>query len=186
MVAGFPEFRPITNLKSAVTKGALLGLIDKLLGKPPYNDWPASYASFRGDMVKAAGLGVARVRCHRNTWAYLLDNVPKDNETSITGHARGQNGAFRPPAQDEVTTGKDAMVTVPLSGTALAAVLSWCRNIQPNTVSSPWTELDRSIGRRVGAAISQALDNIVPSNGADGPTAVIYLDDRVTAKDTTP
>ncbi|WP_159042929.1 hypothetical protein [Streptomyces ardesiacus] len=53
-------------------------------------------------------------------------------------------------------------------------------------MSSPWTELDRSIGRRVGAAISQALDNIAPSNGADGPTAVIYLDDRVTAKDTTP
>ncbi|WP_324790396.1 hypothetical protein [Streptomyces sp. H51] len=78
------------------------------------------------------------------------------------------------------------MVTVPLSGTTLAAVLSWCRNIQPDTLRSPWTELDRSIGRRVGAAISQALDNVIPSNGANGPTAVIYLDDRVTAKDTNP
>ncbi|CAM5639322.1 hypothetical protein STAFG_0054 [Streptomyces afghaniensis 772] len=129
---------------------------------------------------------MARIRCHRNTWAYLLENVPKDSETVITGHERGQGSAFRPPAQDEVTAEDDAMVTVPLSGTTLAAVLSWCRNIQPNTLRSPWTELDRSIGRRAGAAISQALDNVIPSNGADGPTAVIYLDDRVTAKDTTP
>ncbi|WP_074989922.1 hypothetical protein [Streptomyces misionensis] len=88
--------------------------------------------------------------------------------------------------QDEVTAEEGAMVTVPLSGTTLAAVLSWCRNIQPNTLRSPWTELDRSIGRRVGAAIAQALVNVIPSNGADGPTAVIYLDDRLTAKDTTP
>jgi hypothetical protein len=163
-----------------------LGFIAKLLGKPSYSNWPASYDSFRGDMAKAAGLGVARIRCHRNTWAYLLENVPKDSETIVTGHKREQGSAFRPPAQDEVTTEENAMVTVPLSGTTLAAVLSWCRNIQPNTLSSPWTELDRSIGRRVGTAISQALDNVIPSNGANGPTAVIYLDDRVTAKDTTP
>ncbi|MER5376262.1 hypothetical protein [Streptomyces sp. NPDC002553] len=163
-----------------------MGIIAKLLGRPPYSNWPSSYASYRGDMAKAAGLGVARIHCHRNTWDYLLENVPKDSETTITGHERGQGSAFRPPAQDEVTAEEDAMVTVPLSGTTLAAVLSWCRNIQPDTLRSPWTELDRSIGRRVGAAISQALDNVIPSNGADGPTAVIRLDDRVTSNDTSP
>lgn len=162
-----------------------MGFIAKLLGKPSYSDWPASYDRFRGDMAKAAGVGVARIRCHRNTWAYLLENVPKDSETTFTGQ-REQGSAFRPPAQEEVIAEDDAMVTVPLSGTTLAAVLSWCRNIQPDTLRSPWTELDRSIGRRVGAAISQALDNVIPSNGADGPSAVVYLDDRVTAKDTTP
>jgi hypothetical protein len=164
-----------------------LGFIAKLLRKKsPYNDWPTSYAGFRADMAKAAGVGVARIRCHRNTWAYLQENVPKDTETTFTGTERGPGTAFKPPASDEIASEKDGMVTVPLSGTTLAAVLSWCRNIQPDTLRSPWTELDRSIGRRVGAAISQALDHLVPSTGTDGPTAVIHLDDRVTAKDATP
>jgi hypothetical protein len=35
----------------------------------------------------------------------------------------------------------------------------------------------------VGAAISQALLNVVPSADASGPTAVVYLDDKITAKD---
>lgn len=78
------------------------------------------------------------------------------------------------------------MITVPLAGTSLAAVLSWCRTATSHTLSGPWSALDATIGRRVGAAISQALRNVVPSNGQDGPTAVIYLDDRITAKDATP
>jgi hypothetical protein len=35
----------------------------------------------------------------------------------------------------------------------------------------------------VGAEISQALLNVVPSADASGPTAVVYLDDKITAKD---
>lgn len=50
---------------------------------------------------------------------------PRNSETTFTGHKREQSSAFRPPAQDEVTTEGDAMVTVPLSGTTFAAVLSW-------------------------------------------------------------
>ncbi|MFH0245829.1 hypothetical protein ACGRHY_26360 [Streptomyces sp. HK10] len=163
-----------------------MDVLAKLLGRePPYSDWPKSYDSFCGDMAKAAGVAVARVRCHRNTWAYLQENVPQDTETTITGTERGLSAAFKPPAQDEITSEEDGLVTVPLSGTTLAAVLSWCHNIQPNTLGSPWTALDRSIARRVGAAISQALDHVVPSSDANGPTAVIYLDDRMTAKDAT-
>jgi hypothetical protein len=33
---------------------------------------------------------------------------------------------------------------------------------------------------------STSLDHVIPSTGTDGPTAVIHLDDRVIAKDTTP
>jgi len=153
-----------------------VGAIARLLGKQPYNDWPKSYDSFRSDMAKAAGVGVARVRCHRNTWAYLEKNVPKETR-------QGPGAAFCPPTEEEITVEKDGMVTVPLSGTSLAAVLSFCRRIQ-STFSSPWSELDRSIGRRIGAAISHALEDLIPSNGQDGPTAVIYLDDRIAAKDT--
>ncbi|MFD5899633.1 hypothetical protein [Streptomyces sp. NPDC060366] len=161
-----------------------MGIISSLLGgKDPYNNWPKSYDSYRSDMAKAAGVGVARVRCHRNTWAYLEESVPRDIESTIIGPDRGPGTAFRPPAEDEISSDQDGMVTVPLSGTTLAAVLSWCRNVQPDPVNSPWTAVDRSIARRVGSAISQALLNVVPSNGQDGPTAVIYLDDRITARD---
>jgi hypothetical protein len=128
-------------------------------------------------MSKAAGVGVARIRCHPNTWAYLEENVPQDED-------RGPGDAFRPPAQEEIVTEKDGMITVPLSGTSLAAVLSWCRTAVSSTLRGPWSALDASIGRRVGAAISQALRNVIPSHGQDSPTAVIYLDDRIAAKDT--
>lgn len=156
-----------------------MGAIARLLGKEPYNDWPRSYSSFRSDMATAAGVGVARLRCHRNTWAYLEEVVPRDED-------RGAGDTFRPPSEEEIVAEKDGLITVPLSGTSLAAVLSWCRTAAANSIRGPWSALDASIGRRVGTAISQALRNVVPSHGQDGPTAVIYLDDRITAKDTTP
>jgi hypothetical protein len=150
-----------------------MGLISELLRKqkPPYSDWPRSYDSFRSDMATAAGIGVARIRCHGNTWAYLQENVPQDPW-------RGSGTAFAPPSDDEIEAGDDGMVTVPISGTTAAAILSFCRSIQS---TSSWGELDCAIGRRVGSAISRALENVIPSASAEGPTAVIYLDDQLAA-----
>ncbi|GGY07797.1 hypothetical protein [Streptomyces minutiscleroticus] len=162
-----------------------MGVIARVLGKElSYDNWPKSHDSYRSDMARAAGIGVARIRCHRTTWDYLLESVPRNFEEELYSR-KSAGAAFRPPSKEEITAEKDGMATVPLSGTALAAVLSWCRNIQSHTVSSPWSTLDRSIGRRVGVAISQALDNVVPCRGQDGPTAMIYLDDRIAESDVT-
>jgi hypothetical protein len=79
------------------------------------------------------------------------------------------------------------MVTVPLAGSSLASVLHFCANVQdwPYLPNHAYNALDKAIGRRVGAAISQALLNVVPSADASGPTAVVCLDDKITAKDAT-
>ncbi|MFF3337863.1 hypothetical protein [Streptomyces flavidovirens] len=120
---------------------------------------------------------MARVRCHRNTWAYLEENVPKATVAPRT--------AFCAPTEEEITTEEDGMVTVALAGTSLAAVLHFCRDVHTHLMTASWTELDRAIARRVGSAISEAMNNVIPSNGEDGPTALIYLDDKITAKDAT-
>ncbi|MEV0488059.1 hypothetical protein AB0I69_46625 [Streptomyces sp. NPDC050508] len=151
-----------------------MGAIARLLGKEPYNNWPRSHDRFRSDMSKAAGIGVARIRCHRNTWVYLEENVPWATVRPGT--------AFYPPTEDEVIPEKDGMVTVALSGTTLAAVLHFCHDIQIHLLRKAWTDLDRAIGRRVGSAISQALLNATPSSDEDRPTTVIYLDDRIAEK----
>ncbi|MFJ6901908.1 hypothetical protein [Streptomyces hokutonensis] len=154
-----------------------MGAIARLLGKELYNNWPRNHDSFRSDMSKAAGIGVARIRCHRNTWFYLEENIPRST---------GRPGAgFSSPGEDEITAEKDGMVTVALSGTTLAAALYFCRYLQTYPVTGAWTDLDRAIGRRVGSAISHALLNVTPSSDEDEPTTVIYLDDRIAAKGTT-
>ncbi|MEV0531569.1 hypothetical protein [Kitasatospora sp. NPDC050463] len=102
-------------------------------------------------------------------------NVPVETKS-------GPGSAFYPPAEVEITSEEDGMVTVPLAGTSLAAVLRWCREAQDTTSLTPWIELDSSIGRRVGAAIAEAMERLVPSVGSDEPTAVVYLDDRIAEK----
>ncbi|MGK3106110.1 hypothetical protein [Streptomyces sp. WAC05858] len=155
--------------------------------KLPYEDWPKDLDHVTSDMAKAAGIGVARVRCHRNTWNYLAGQVPNHKKADFTRPEEVEDNVFRPPAEEDITNEADGLVTVSLSGSTLAAVLHFCSNIQdrPHWPNSAYNQLDKAIGRRVGASISQALLNVVPSADASGPTAVIYLDDKITASDTT-
>ena len=53
-------------------------------------------------------------------------------------NTRGAGDDLRPPAEEEIVTEKDGMVTVPLSGTSLAAVLSWCRTTASKSIRGPW------------------------------------------------
>lgn len=161
-----------------------MGIESLFKKKLPYTDWPKEWVNVASDMAKAAGVGVARVRCHRNTWDYLAQEVPS--------HKRGgskslevTDNVFHVPAEEDISTEADGMVTVTLAGSTLAAVLHFCANIQdwPYRPNHAYNELDKAIGRRVGAAISQALKNVVPSADTSGPTAVVYLDDKITAKD---
>ncbi|MGW6970366.1 hypothetical protein [Streptomyces sp. NPDC054952] len=115
---------------------------------------------------------MARVRCHHTTWDYLQEQVHKEQRKF--GSSRPE--AFRPPENgDEITTAADGIVTVPLGGSSLAAVLDWCHEVQ-GILS---TDLDRAIGRRIGRAISSALQNLTPSDAQGDSPAVIWLDDRI-------
>ncbi|UKZ02957.1 hypothetical protein BOQ63_002175 (plasmid) [Streptomyces viridifaciens] len=59
-------------------------------------------------MVNVAGIGVARLGCHKDTWAYFTDALAKDSRS----HGAGQ--AFRSPAAQDITDEGNGMVAVPL------------------------------------------------------------------------
>ncbi|MFE0580205.1 hypothetical protein [Streptomyces sp. NPDC058874] len=164
-----------------------MGIESLFKKKLPYEDWPKDWDYVASDMATAAGVGVARVRCHRNTWDYLAEQVPNHKKGGSGSPVEVKDNVFRAPDEQDITAEGDGLVTVPLSGSALAAVLHFCSNIQdwPYRPNHAYNELDKAIGRRVGAAISQALRNVVPSSDASGPTTVIYLDDKITAKHAT-
>ncbi|MGW3045589.1 hypothetical protein ACWC9T_37495 [Kitasatospora sp. NPDC001159] len=155
--------------------------------KLPYEEWPSSRDHLASDMAKAAGVGVARVRCHRNTWDYLAKQTPAHKEGGFSQPVDVVDNVFCPPADEDIVTEADGMVTVPLAGSTLASVLYFCANVQdrPYLPNHAYNGLDKAIGRRVGAAISQALQNVVPSTDESGPTAVVYLDDKIATKTVT-
>ncbi|MCL7382529.1 hypothetical protein [Streptomyces sp. 35G-GA-8] len=47
-------------------------------------------------------------------------------------------------------------------------------------------DVDRGVGRRVGLAISRALENLALSDARSGSVAVILLDDRIATEDPAP
>ncbi|MFJ2900228.1 hypothetical protein ACIO87_35810 [Streptomyces sp. NPDC087218] len=167
-----------------------MGILGKLLGNDgpatipapaerAVATWPRRGLARNDEVARAAGVGLAHVRCHRTTWDYLQEQVHQQHANRI----RQGPQAFRQPADDEITTGPNGIVTVPLGGSSLAAVLDWCHEMQ----SCLREDVDRGIGRRVGLAISRALENLSPSDGQAGPVAVIWLDDRIaTAQDPAP
>ncbi|MEU0630637.1 hypothetical protein [Streptomyces sp. NPDC005989] len=160
-----------------------MGILGKLVGnddavvvpapsRPVAADsWPRKHVSRNDEVAKAAGVGLSRVRCHHTTWTYLQEQVHHQHKLRI----RTQPQAFRPPTGDEITTGSDGIVTVPLGGSSLAAVLDWCHEMQ-GVLNQ---DLERAIGKRVGLAISQALDNLTPFDGQARSTTVIWLDDQI-------
>ncbi|MEU2026185.1 hypothetical protein ABZ565_29125 [Streptomyces sp. NPDC016469] len=127
------------------------------------------------EVAKAAGIGVIRIRCHTTTWDYLQEGAKHWRERQN----RYRPDAFRPATGDEITTSADGVVTVPLGGSSLAAILHWCFEVQ----GILYTDLERGIGRRVGRAISEALGNLAAGRGQGDPSAVIWLDDQIAAAD---
>lgn len=166
-----------------------MGILGKLLGtnaratapvpaQPVVDTWPRRGLERNDEVARAAGVGLVHVRCHRTTWDYLQEQVHHQHTEAI----RKGPQAFRPPAGDEITTELDGMVTVPLGGSSLAAVLDWCYEVQ----SVLRLDVDRGVGRRVGLAISRALENLARSDGHSGSVAVILLDDRIATEDPAP
>ncbi|MGW2112396.1 hypothetical protein, partial [Streptomyces sp. NPDC001948] len=56
--------------------------------------------------------------------------------------------------------------------------LDWCHEMQ-GVLNK---DLERAIGKRVGLAISLALDSLTPSDGQARSTTVIWLDDQIAAE----
>ncbi|MFC0602272.1 hypothetical protein [Streptomyces palmae] len=145
-------------------------------GSIPAQAEPAVWPGRRNrvdEVAKAAGIGVIRVRCHTTTWDYLQDEAKAHHGKCI----RTRPEAFRPATGDEIVTGADGIVTVPLGGASLAALFDWCFEAQ----SVLNTELERGVGQRVGRAISEALENLAADRGQGDPSAVIWLDDQIAA-----
>ncbi|MEU5810945.1 hypothetical protein [Streptomyces sp. NPDC047718] len=138
--------------------------------------WPARHNRIN-EVAKAAGIGVLRVRCHTTTWDYLQEEAKAHHKKGI----RTRPEAFRPPTDDEIVTGADGIVTVPLGGSSLAALYDWCFEAQ----SILNTELERGVGQRVGRAICEALENRAAVRGQGDPSAVIWLDDQIAADNPT-
>ncbi|MEU7031409.1 hypothetical protein AB0A60_32535 [Streptomyces sp. NPDC046275] len=124
------------------------------------------------EVAKAAGVGVIRVRCHTTTWDYLQEQAKEHS-----GKRLRRSVAFRPPTGDEIVASADGIVTVPLGGASLAALFDWCFEAQ----SVLATDLEKGVGRQVGRAISEALDNLATVRGQGDPSAVIWLDDQIAA-----
>ncbi|WP_018569493.1 hypothetical protein [Streptomyces sp. PsTaAH-124] len=137
-------------------------------------DWPGRRHRIN-EVAKAAGVGVVKVRCHATTWDYLQEEA----KTHHKGGIRTRPEAFRPATGEEIVTGADGIVTVPLGGSSLAALFDWCFEAQ----SVLKTDLERGVSRRVGWAISEALENLAAARGQGDPAAVIWLDDRIAAAD---
>ncbi|MFB7590237.1 hypothetical protein [Streptomyces sp. NPDC056169] len=150
-------------------------------GSIPAQAGPAVWPGRRNrvdEVAKASGIGVMRVRCHATTWDYLQDEAKAHHGKSI----RTRPEAFRPATGAEIVTGADGIVTVPLGGASLAALVDRCFEAQ----SVLHTKLEQGVGQRVGRAISEALENLATARGQGDPSAAIWLVDQIAADNPTP
>ncbi|WP_128977540.1 hypothetical protein [Streptomyces roseicoloratus] len=152
-----------------------MGLLDLLFRNPEEDDESPYELKLRA----AAGIGIAKIRCHADTWAYFLQEFERTSGQVPTS-------AFRPPANEDIVRETNGMITVPISGSSLAALLDRCCVIRARSWSSSssgnYGSVDKAIASRVEAAISEALTHVVPASEAQGAELTIVLDDRPVAK----
>ncbi|MFD5506840.1 hypothetical protein ACFWIB_03570 [Streptomyces sp. NPDC127051] len=150
-----------------------MGLLDLLFRNPDEDDESPYEVKLRA----AAGIGIAQIRCHADTWTYLLQEFEKTPDVRTTS-------VFRPAADEDIVREPNGMITVPISGSSLAALFDRCWGIRARPWSSTWnySNLDKAIASRVESAISEALTHVVPANEAQGAELTIVLDDRPIAK----
>lgn len=126
--------------------------------------------TYSDKLSAAAGIGTAKVRCHKDTWGYFIDEFDKTKSRD--------SQVFRSRPEDIVNE-DDGMIAVRVSGTTLAAVLDRCHYM---LLYSGHSDLDRAIAARVSRAILQALDHVVPATEANDEEVTVVLDDRPIAK----
>ncbi|MFF2963344.1 hypothetical protein ACFVT1_31515 [Streptomyces sp. NPDC057963] len=112
-------------------------------------------------LMKAAGVALAELICHRDTWEYL------------TGLSSNQTHFRTPPSVDDV---KDGRVQAALSGRSLIALLIalWQTRDQADPLTADWALAATAYSR-----IATELDTITPGTGQR--TVRIVLDDGIHA-----
>ncbi|MCU7705103.1 hypothetical protein ACGILS_02370 [Streptomyces albidoflavus] len=150
-----------------------MGLLGWFSSKHETEEEPSG-PSHAENLRVAVGIGTARMRCHRDTWVYFVEEFEKSS-THRDSHV------FRPAAEEEITREADGMIVVPISGSSLAALLDRCFDIQFESWRSSWnySTLDKAIAARVGGAITHALAHVTSAAEADGDEFTIVLDDRL-------
>lgn len=138
--------------------------------RTPDDDTRPTYAD---KLRAAAGNGIARIRCHQDTWDYFVDEFEK------TKSNRGSH-VFRTRSED-IGHEDEGMILVRVSGTTLAALLDRSQHMAFQYGTS-YSDLDKAIGARVSQGILRALDHVVPAAEANGSEVTIVLDDRPVPK----
>ncbi|WP_157862225.1 hypothetical protein [Wenjunlia vitaminophila] len=118
----------------------------------------------------AAGVAVAEIVCHRDTWAFLVERT-------------ATNEHFRLPA--DIDERPDGTVTVRISGRSLTAAVEALREARR---AAPSPAPTRHLAAQVFDRIRDALEEVGPDNddrligGAreDRSAARIVIDDRLT------
>ncbi|WP_424893549.1 hypothetical protein [Streptomyces sp. XH2] len=122
-------------------------------------------------LEKAAGVSAAELICHRDTWAFIVEQAAR-------------NAHFRVPG--EVSAGKDGATSVVVSGRSLMAILTALNAVrQQGHAADPG---DCALARKFYDRIVTVVDTVGPAGqrpqaaghgGAEAPQrAVIVIDDR--------
>ncbi|MER7794852.1 hypothetical protein [Streptomyces sp. NPDC097640] len=97
-------------------------------------------------LIKAAGIGQTHLICHMDTWNFIIE------QCSI-----GQRSThFNPPAADTLSVEERGMVTVPVSGRTLAAILD---QMNEDSLSGALPTVTPAVATAVRDAILEALDS---------------------------
>ncbi|MER7794850.1 hypothetical protein [Streptomyces sp. NPDC097640] len=118
----------------------------------------------------AAGVAYAEVICHRDTWAFLIEQA-----------SRGEH--FRLPA--DISEQADGRVEVDVSGRTLIAILDalWETQRAPQTPAGT-RHLAAQVYKRIGEALQRVTPGVGPAArgdaaGQESPVTRIIIDDRL-------
>ena len=156
-----------SGLRFAPNREGTMGFWERFRGTPEYDARP----TYSDRLRAATGIGTAKIRCHRDTWDYFIDEFEKTK-------SRYDSHVFRTRPEDVVDE-SNGMILVRVSGTTLAAVLDRCHYMLQYSGHS---DLDKAIAARVERAILHTLEHVAPAAEAHDGEATVVLDDRPVAK----
>lgn len=133
-------------------------------GTPPPGQEPAA-TSGPGDhddlLELAAGVAYAEIACHRDTWAFLVEQTARDEHFRLPGDVREK---------------PDGTLEADLSGRSLIAVIGalWRTRTAPATPAGT-----RALAAEVYQRVSEALQEMSPAtDDPPGPVTRIVIDNR--------
>ncbi|MGW4075967.1 hypothetical protein ACWELB_21060 [Streptomyces asiaticus] len=110
-------------------------------------------------LIKAAGIAEAYLICHADTWDFIVEEC-----------AVGQRSPhFHQPPADAIAVEEGGMVTVPLSGRTVAAVLD---QMNEHSLSGATPAVTQAVATAVREAILEMLE------GDEGQRPFIIIDSR--------